>query len=50
MQVAVVESPFQVLAWNADGSVIATDSSNAVYWDDQTGEIVASKICPSDEH
>ena len=50
MQVAVIQAPFQVVALNADGSPITADASAAVFWDDLTGEIVARKLCPSDEH
>jgi alpha-glucosidase len=50
MRVAVIESPFQVVAWNPDGSLITADATNAVFWDPGTGQIVASKNSPADEH
>ena len=50
MRVAVSKSPFQVTAWDMAGNRIAADSTNAVFWDTQTGEIVDSKNSPSDEH
>jgi alpha-glucosidase len=48
--VAILKSPFQVLIYRTDGSLVTGDVPNAIAWDSSSGLILDQKYAPPDEH
>ena len=49
-QVAVLKTPFRVLIYRSDGSLVSGDLPNAIAWDSSSGLILDQKYAPADEH